>query len=466
MRQGMSIRQIFLILVIPLLFIIGCHKEKPPVYVAKVGNSYITLSEFKQSYEFNPYLDRVNPPDSAKKLLLYSMIAEKMLAQEEAQHLGKARERLNDLVDEYRREAMIEAFWKQIIIPKVKVSEEELRQAYKKSKVKKIIRYLLFTDAGDAKKAYAMIQNGMSFEQVARMRGFAPEQIPIDTITFKGTLPNIEDQVFKMKIGQVSPPIKEGFYYFIVKLVDEKINLFTSESDYQQVRHSLYKQLKRRKEEEAFLHYLKEHVPSPPYVMNEERFKALVQMLEQYAFKELNPKKENILPDDLYYAFKDKNNDILKKTIVTFYDGTAWSVKDLLKRMMLAPYPVRFDNPKIFRESMLLSARHVLDDEIIVKQAQKLGLEKSEYVREQTKMWQDFFYFKKALAKVFRGKDLSDINALGAYLNSIKHKYPVVINHAVLDTLHLQKTGMAVLKEHFPGRVAIPLFTLIPRWKP
>ena len=127
------------------LLILGCSTKKPPVYVAKVGKSMITLSEFKQSYEFNPYLDRINDPDSAKKLLLYSMIAEKMLAQEEAQHLGKDKARLDDLVEEYKREAMIEAFWKQIIIPKVKIDERELRKAYKKSKIKKVIRYLLST---------------------------------------------------------------------------------------------------------------------------------------------------------------------------------------------------------------------------------------------------------------------------------------------------------------------------------
>ncbi len=434
--------------------------------MAKVGERYITLAEFKLSYEFNPYLDRVNPPDSAKHLLLNNLIAEKMLAQEAAASIGKEKQRLDDLVEEYNREAMIEAFWKQIIIPKVKVSETELRQAYKKSKIKKVVRYLLFTDGNDAKKAYAMIRNGLSFEQVARTRGFLPDQIPVDTITFSGALPNIEDQVFKMKIGQVSPPIKEGFYYFILKLVDEKINLFTSESEYQQIRSSLLKKLRREKEEEVFLHYIKEHVPTPPYDVNEKRFKALVQMLEQYAFKKLNPKTQNILPDDIYYAFKDKNADILKKTIVTFYDGTAWSVKDLMKRMMLAPYPIRFDNPKIFRESILLSARHVLDDAIIYKQAKKLGLEQSEYVRQQTQMWKDFFYFKKGLAKVFRGKNLGDMNALGAYLNSIKHKYPVVINHTVYDTLHLQKTGMAVLKQHFPGRIAVPVFPLLRRWRP
>ena len=462
----MKIKHIFLIFGLFALLIWGCTKEKPPVYVAKVGHSYISLTEFKLRYEFNPYLERINPPDSAKHLLLNTLIAEKMLAQEEEQDPGKSKERLENLVEEYNREAMIEAFWKQVIIPKVNVNEQELRQAYKKSKVKKIIRYLLFTDANDAKKAYAMLRKGLTFEQVAQTRGFAPEQIPVDTISFSGALPNIEDQVFKMKIGEVSPPVKEGFYYFIIKLVDEKINLFTSENDYQQIRSSLLKKLKRRKEQEIFLEYLKEHVPSPPYSMDEERFKALVQMLEEYIFKKLNPENQNILPDDIYYAFKDKSNDILKKTIVTFYDGTAWSVKDLLKRMMLAPYPLRFDNPKIFRESMLLSARHVLDDAIIYKQAKKLGLDKSEYVRQQTQMWKEFFYFKKGLAKVFKGKDLSDINALGAYLNSIKHKYPVIINHAVYDTLRLKKTGMAVLKEHFPGRIAVPVFPLLPRWKP
>jgi hypothetical protein len=462
--MGISMKSFsFFVLGFALVLLWSCRSQKSSDYLAKVGNRYISVKEFKDAFEFNPYLNPRFPADSAKKVLLKTLVAEKMLAQEAA-FSGRAKKRIADLVDEYRREALIEEFWNEVIMPKVKVSEKELKRAYHKSKVKKVVRYLLFTDASDAQKAAELLKQGLSFEELARTRGFTKETIPEDTITFTGRLPNIEDQVFKMKIGQISPPVKEGLYYFILKEVRMELDLFTSKMDYAQKRASLLKILHRRKAEEEFRNYLAQNVPSPPYRVAEPRFKDLVKKLEAFVFKQMGPASKDLLPDDLYYSFDQKNEAILKKSIVSFYDGSTWNVQTLLKRMMLAPYPIRFDNRRTFRESMLLSLRHVLDDEILVKQAIQHGLENSAYVNEQSKMWSDYLEYKKGLARALHNKDLSDVKAIYAYLNTIKHKYPVQVNYAILDTLKLTPTGMAVLKQHFPGRLAVPVLPLLPDW--
>ncbi len=452
-----------LVLSIGLVLLWSCRSEKTSNFLAKVGNRYISVKEFKDAFEFNPYLNPRFPEDSAKQVLLKTLIAEKMLAQEAA-FSGKAKKRIADLVDEYRREALIEDFWQEVITPKVEVSEKELEQAYRKSKIKKIVRYLLFTNASDAQKAAELLKQGISFEELARTRGFTKETIPGDTIAFTGQLPNIEDQVFKMKMGQISPPVKEGLYYFILKVVGEQLDIFTSKMDYAQKRASLLKILHRRKAEEEFRKYMAQNIPSPPYRVDEPRFKDLVKKLEAFVFTQIGSGSKDLVPDDLYYSFDQKNEAILKKSIVSFYDGSTWNVQTLLKRMMLAPYPIRFDNQRTFRESMLLSLRHVLDDEILVKQAIKHGLENSAYVNEQAEMWSDYLEYKKGLARALHNKDLSDVKAIYAYLDTIKHKYPVQVNHSVLDTLKLTPTGMAVLKQHFPGRLAVPVLPLLPDW--
>ncbi len=454
-------QHIISVLLIVIFIFFSCQKESENKYIAKIGDKYISANEFKITYEFNPYLSGIREPDSAKKVLLNTMIAEKLIALNAEKELKGKNKKIIALRNEYHREALIEAFWNKVIAPKIRVNEAELKEAYLRSKIKKIVRYLLFTDSLEAQKASNLIRNGGNFESVARTRGFSPDLIPKDTISYSGALPEIEKQVFKMKPGEVSPPIKEGFYYFILKVTGEKKNIFSSQSDYEQQRNSLYKLIKRRKMEEEFQNYLAQNVPLPPYKLDKEKFKSLVRLLERLIFEKIKSKQEDHLPLDLYSSFTDNNENFLKEKMVEFYDGTTWTAKDLLERIAVAPYPLRFGNKKLFMKSLLLSARHVLDDEVVIREAQKRGLNNSVFVKEQTRIWNDYLYYKKGLAQILRGKDLRDIQTIYDYLNRIKSDYSFYVNYALLDTLKLKKTDMAVLKQHFPGRIAVPVYPVL-----
>ncbi len=453
--------------VLGLLFTFSSCQKKPSVpIVAKVGKGQITVREFKQTFAFNPYLSRIRDADSAKKVLLRTMIAEKMLAQEaRAARTDHQQKKLKALLEQYKREALIEAFWKSVIAPQVKITEAELKKAYFKSKIKKIVQYLLFTDEEEAEEAYQQLQSGLSFETLALRRGFTAKTIPVDTISFKGVLPNIEEHVFQMKVGALSPPLREGYYYFIVKVVGEQRDIFTAEDDFRAHEQSLRKILKRRKMQQTFQEYLKKHLPNPPYQLHKKRFKALARLIEKQAFANKDWQNKEEPSAEIFNSLLPKEDPVLEQAVVQFANGESWSGRTLIQRLSVAPYPLRFENKKIFIESFLLAARRVMDDQLVVDQALKHGLENSAEVYEQVHLWQDYLYFKRGLALALKGKELTDQKAVYDFLNRIKDKYPVTVYYNVLDTLKLEKTDMAVLKQHFPGRIAVPVYPLLPGFK-
>ncbi len=448
------------LLIIIVLF--GCQKKEELPVVARVDGKEITLQEFKLSYQFNPFLSRIKQPDSAKKALLKSLIAEKLIALK-----GQSeQEQIADFLEAYKREATIEAFWKEVIEPRIKIDDNELREAYFRSKTKKIVQYLLFTDAQEAERAAKLLDEGMSFEELAQLRGFDSQTILSDTIEFNGTLPAIEDQVFKMKPGEISQPVQEGFYYFILKVTGEKIDLFTSENDFNARLYSLRKKLKRRKMQEAMAEYLAQNVPSPPYQISKEKIKKTLQMVENAIMAEQdNLQKNEGLTADIYNSLQRMESSLLNEPIVTFYDGQTWTIRQLLKRMAFASYPLRMENRGLFRKSFLLALRNVLDDQVILNEAKKRNLQNSLYVKQQVAMWRDYLLFKKGLAQILRGKSLFDPQPVYQYLNQTASQYAIQVNTTLLDTLKIKKTDMAVLKQHFPGRIAVPVFPLLTKYR-
>ncbi len=443
------------------ILLISCQKKSEQPVVAQVNQRPITLQEFKLAYQFNPFLANIKQPDSAKKAILKSLVAEKLIAQmaEDEQPQIKA------YLDAYRREAIIEAFWKDVIEPKATISQQELKQAYLRSKVKKVVQYLIFTDEQEAKAAERLLNKGLSFEELARVRGFDAQSILTDTLTFSGALPNIEEQIFKMTVGQVSPPIREGFYYFVLKVVGEQHDIFTSENDFNARTESLRKKLKRQKMQKLMHQYLVKNIQGKPYHLSKETIKQLTQFFENQLIDENKPPTLNTFAQDMLNEFQQNSPELLNKNVATFYNGQKWTVKQLLDRLRFAPYPLRFENKGLFRKSFLLAIKNVLDDEVILQEAKKKNLEHTPYVKTQVQMWRDYLLFKKGLAKLLQGKSLYDPQPIYQYLNEAVQNAQITVNQALLDTLQLKRTDMAVLKQHFPGRIAVPVVPLLTHYR-
>ncbi len=442
----------------------GCEKEPQKPYVARVGERTITVEEFKNTLQFNPYLVNLNNKAQAKRLMLASLIAEKMLAQEAENTYPSLYDSLQPYIDQYEREAIYESFWEKEIEASTKISEEELRRAYVRSKQKKIVQYLVFAGEAAAQGAYNQLKKGMTFERLAQIQGFPAGSIPVDTVRSEGKLPFFEEKVFKLELGQISEPLRVNNRYFIVKLINEKTNVATSPQDFEYHRQSLKKKLKRFKNKKAFLQYANEHLPDPPYQFRKNVFRELVRSLEKRIFSTGKPLREDRLNARIAEIYLKNNGDELqalkRKELVKFEDGTTWSVAKWLQRLETAPYPVLSENRGQFRGSLLKAAKNILDDEVIVQHAKGKGLHNTEYVKRQTQIRKDFMLYQYMVKQIKNDKVPANLNErLQQRILTLKNECNIEVNKTLLDTMKVNQTNMTVLKRHFPARTMTPILS-------
>jgi peptidyl-prolyl cis-trans isomerase D len=111
---------------------------------------------------------------------------------------------------------------------RVEVSEQDLRDEYAKRKgdfttpETRALRQIIFTDEAAAKQAYEALVGGRKFDVVAKE--FA-KRAPDDLGTMSASqlvVPELRDVVFKLKVDEVSAPIKSALGWHIVRV--DKIN--------------------------------------------------------------------------------------------------------------------------------------------------------------------------------------------------------------------------------------------------
>ncbi len=445
-----------------LFFILFCSKQKQPDIAARIGERVVTLAEFRDMYQFNPALVGIKNEITAKKMLLNSLIAEKLLARAAVEN-GLNKEAMIPLyMQQFRREALIEKFWQDSIFTKVNLNEDELLQAYRQSKQKRVIQYLIYEDEKNASNDFERLETGLSFLNLAKLRGYTERTIPMDTIELKTPLPHIRNIVFEMKINDIHPPVKEGNYYFIIKLTDILTNIFQTKDDFEAMKPHLSKIIKKRQSAALFRKYIKTHFPEAPYSVDTDLLKKVVRQLDAQLFASKSPPdKQTSFSFDL--APETSLGQLASRPVVRFGDKKVWDVKKLLQRIQVSPYPIELDTPARFRLSILAAVKHIVDDEIIADEAEKAGLGESDYVQVQQQMWGDFLLFKLEKVRLLKGKKTSEQRkaAVDSVLQIMMDKTPIKINHAIIDTLSIPRTDMFVFKTHFPQRTIVPALEII-----
>ena len=256
-----------------LCLLYSCSSDPDTVRIAQVGDLYVGQEEFELTYQFNPYFISYTDPGQAKDLLLKTLIAEKMLVQEGyVQGLAEL-PAITQLTEQYKREALIEKFWQEEIKEQIVISEQEVYDAYLRSKRIRFFRYLTFSDGESALRAYQHLDNGLPFTEVAKLNGLDNGSIPLDSITFGSELNTLEEQVFQLPLNGISPPFKMGQYFFVINLIEEKTDIFTSEDDYNRQYRQIKKRIRQRKQFSSFQNYIRKKFSKPPYQLDKIQFK-------------------------------------------------------------------------------------------------------------------------------------------------------------------------------------------------
>lgn len=434
------------VIVVLLTCFWGCEQKSPAL--ATVGHRSISSHEFEMIYRFNPYLAKVKNDSTAKRIILNALIAEKILATEaenlDLNNLARVKRQIRQM----HKEAVVERLWQEKVYGDLTVSSAELNEALQKARQKQTFEYVIFDTELGARKAWENLNKSFTFRQIADLNGYAENEIPVDSITFGTSTEALENAVFALKINEISNPVKFGTHYLLVKKKSVRRQLKIG--DQQQLQKKLSKIILDRKAQRSLLAYMKKNMKNFRYTLDQKRFKDLVKRLQELIFiKNKNSGKEE---KNLQQFPEGLPVEILNSKIISFSDGSDWSVKNLLQHLEVGPYPVERSSKAAFQKSMIAATRMNLDNERFYRYGVQLGIDDNPEVKNETGMWADYILAEQ-MKSVLKHKEIPIDEFIAPKYQSANIK----IDGNTLRDLPAERSDMMVMKTHFPLRAIAPV---------
>ncbi len=199
--------------------------------VIEIGDKKLSAEKFKKDLEKDIITRNLkskltdNMLKKLKKNLTESIISQTLTTIES---LNRHYENnvMKDIFWFYSRNRLIKEFENKVFIPKIKISEKDIKEYYNKHKSDFTtpdlveIAVIQTHDEKLIKNAYKRIRNGEDFFEVARsiqFHGARPETRRLDNL-----VKELRDRIKNMRNGEISPIIKYKDWFFIVKLIKKK----------------------------------------------------------------------------------------------------------------------------------------------------------------------------------------------------------------------------------------------------
>lgn len=216
----------------------GCSSSSDPV-LAKVGPLKIRQSEFarKLTEVSQSYQNYVMTPDGRKQFLDVLIRERLVLAVAAKSDVSKSPEFKAEMArlraeeeDRIRegREFLLTRLWLEDLRAKgvLKSTEEEAREYHRKYPAEVVVRHILVGNPDEAGLLAKQIRQGAGFAGVAKAKSLdaatAADGGRMPPAIYGEIIPDLEDVVFRMRVGEVSGPIKSKFGYHILKKDSDK----------------------------------------------------------------------------------------------------------------------------------------------------------------------------------------------------------------------------------------------------
>lgn len=233
---GVALAGLTVLLVAGLIVFTGCGKSKvAPVaaqkdVVANVNNEVITMKDVDERIsKLPPYYQ--NMVKDRKKELVEDMILEKLLYDEATKKGVQNDKEVKEMLEEAQRKIMISKLIKDEVEEKTKVSDKDVEEYYNAHKDEFSIperwkaSHILVKTEEEAKAVLDELSKGGAFDELAKTKSqdtSAKKGGDLGYFTKGQMVPEFEEAVIKLEVGQISQAVKTQFGYHIIKLTDKK----------------------------------------------------------------------------------------------------------------------------------------------------------------------------------------------------------------------------------------------------
>ena len=434
--------------------------------VAVVGSKQITVKEFVAGYEFGPAFPK-REKDS-KKIYLRYMINEKLLSLDgDAKHYDTTQV-FKDLYSDLSADLATEELYKQEVLPKISLPEEEIAKGMERKNTEIYLRWIFCEKKDDALSVQKKILSGISFDTLFEVQ-LKTDSLFRDERSFKTDKfklwqknPALSAIADTLRPGAISKPIQAGEGWYIVR-TDSIVKVITiGQGDYDNARTEVSRAITMKKMDEYSDKYVDSLLRNAEPVIDGNAFRLVRTYVGKFelskeTFEEWNFQKQY----DKAYSELSGGKKIstasfplvrLKDAVYTVGDFIHWYGQ----RVDYLKFPKT--DSKAFSKSVESLVWRMVRDNMLTAVAHRKGLEQLPAVKAQIAWWKDKILYalvrddiqntltlktgeqKQSILQPKTKDDIStEINKLLLRkIGALKNKNKVTINDSVLNKIIVQ----------------------------
>lgn len=382
------------------LFWMGCTKpeQAPKNIIAQVDDRLISVEEFRLFYELDPNFGIDSTGFTALKdelLFFFDQIRALKRAEQDGLTDDPVFARA---VGWEERQAMLRELFRQDVLAKVEVQDDELRRKYVMNNIEIRTRHLFSKSKSDILKLKKQLDEGKSFRDLAKYvfndTLLAHNGGDLGWIKAGELDENFAKSALALNKGQISDIIQTRYGYHIIQLLDRKNQLMFNEDDFNRQKKSIAKKIRQQKSMQLSRQYIKEFMkdlnPQPEKRIMEKLWKALIPPQENE--KKILSHKVYLTNNLLKKAGQKLQNDLDKKIIRTKRGGIR--LGDYWNSLFTVPVSHRPSFKSLRELSYQIAVWY--RDELLYKEAKKRQLDENETVKKEVRRFkeeQSYYYY-------------------------------------------------------------------------
>ncbi|MBE9510804.1 MAG: hypothetical protein IMY71_08000 [Bacteroidetes bacterium] len=468
-----------------LLSVLCTQKPEPEpeeIILARVGTKTISLNEFIRRAEYT-----VRPKycmgdgNIQKKIILNSLIAEKMLALETGDNNElNQNERYQRYIQGRKEQAMRQWLFSKEGVEKVKLDSTDIKAVYRIAGRKYKLQFLNVDSDSIASAIKQKLQKeGEPFEEVYReFTGL--DSIPQREVEYNSQQAEVIRMALfskKRKVDEVIGPLKiEDDYNIFIKIKGWTDRIAVTEIDIKQRWNDVSERLSEQKSLQIYQNYIAKVMKGKKIDFAKNTFHKVVNLIAPLYFQTAKPGKELFLNrafnkelDNLEIADFKKGIEGLRDATFFQVDGKVWTVRDFENE--LNKHPLVFRKKRFtsneFGKQFKLAVVDLVRDRYLTEEAYKRGYDKVNVIKRNVEMWQDAslaLYQKSEYLKSIISYKENGMNTitkyLNPYINSLQEKYndEIEVNVDEFNKIQLTRIDMFALQENVPFPIMVPAF--------
>jgi hypothetical protein len=468
-------------------------RDLPPAdtsrVLARIGGKVILMDEFirRAEYTIRPRYCRGNT-GFEKKIILNSLLAEKMLALE----AGKDNELMKNQSFQRMLRGRKEQLMRQVLYyaegtSKVQLDTAKMRQEYKvagrtysfeffnvsSDSIAETIKSVLDTLASSFNAIYSALsgQNTLPQKEVS---WDSRENEVIHKALFKD-IP---------KKNQIIGPLHVDESYLFIRIKGWTDHVAITEKQIVERWNDVREKLVYEKADDLYDKFIMRIMDGKTLQLEPAAFRKFTEIIAPRYLASKKEKENEIISkffqknpqENPEYGDIERNLDALRGASLFTIDNEAWTVEKTVEEMERHPLVFRNRNlnKKNFSEQLKLAIVDMVRDRYLANEAYKRGYDKYPTVAHYTEMWQDAVVslwqkdiYLDSIGVTDNGETDVVVKYMDPYIDSLRHKYGASAEINVKDFNEFKLTGidMIALEYNAPFTLFVPPFPQLTTYK-